>query len=199
MIKTADAFGWTERCPGDPYEGYAVAMARDLAPEQLLERLDAHPADPPRITGAEALHRRWMDEWDPDIVVGAFTAGGWTVAFEPSGYLLADADVLARLSVGTRLVAHSNDVNGHDHFHWFQDGDLRLHVKPFAPEQREGSAADDLVDAMRAMGFAFAFAEDEGEQRPIAKAFALAEHITGVPLTAETFEEAVYLLGVVED
>ncbi|MGI5170312.1 DUF6461 domain-containing protein [Spirillospora sp. CA-253888] len=197
MIKTADAFGWTDHCPGDPHEGYAVAMVQGLTPERLLERLDAHPADPPRITGAEALYRHWLDEWDTDIVVGVFAADGWAVAFEPGAYLLADPDVLARLSDGTRLVSHSSDVNGHDHFHWFEDGDLRLHVKPFAPGRREGSAAEDVVEAMRAIGFTFA--EDEGERRPIAKAFALAEHITGVPLTAETFEESAYLLGVVEE
>ncbi|MFC9976642.1 DUF6461 domain-containing protein [Spirillospora sp. NPDC127200] len=50
---------------------------------------------------------------------------------------------------------------------------------------------------MRTIGFAFT--GDEGEKRPIAKAFALAEHITGVPLTEEAFEEAVHLPGLVED
>lgn len=51
------------------------------------------------------------------------------------------------------------------------------------------------MDAMRAIGFRFI--EDEGEENPIAKAFALAEHITGVPLTEGRFEKAVYLLGAV--
>lgn len=196
MVKTADDFQWTSRCPGDPHEGYAVTMARDLSPGQFLERLGSRPLDPPRITGANALYEHWMDEWDSDEVVGVFAAGGWAVAFEPSAYVLADPDVLARLSAGTRLVSHSVNVNGHDHFHWLEDGGLRLYVKPFAPDDREGSAADDLVDAMRAIGFAFT--EDGGEDEAIAKAFALAEHLTGVPLTEETFEQADYLLGVVK-
>ncbi|WUU90895.1 DUF6461 domain-containing protein [Spirillospora sp. NBC_01491] len=68
-------------------------------------------------------------------------------------------------------------------------------IRPFWLEERQGTAVTDLMDAMRAIGFRFI--EDEGEENPIAKAFALAEHITGVPLTEGRFEKAVYLLGAV--
>jgi hypothetical protein len=193
MIKTADEFEWTFHCPGDPNQGYAVAMVHGLAPEALLEKLGTRPTDPPRITGAGRLYEHWMEDMDMAQVVGVFTVDGWAVAFEPSADLLADPDRLQALSAGTRLVAHDTNINGHDHFYWMENGTLRLRLKPFSPEEREGTDADELVDAMRAIGFAFA--EDEGEHDSIAKAFALAEHITGVPLTEETFEESVYLLG----
>ncbi|MEW2353543.1 DUF6461 domain-containing protein [Spirillospora sp. NPDC029432] len=196
MIKIAEDFQWTSRCPGDPHENYAVMMVRGLTSQDLLQRLNARPVDPPRITGAESLYEHWMDEWaGDDDLVGVFTIDDWAVAFEPGAHLLADDDVLTRLSAGTRLVCHSGSVYTQDHFYWLENGDLRLYIKPHWSEEREGTAADDLLEDMRAIGFRFA--EDEGEEDPIAKAFALAEHITGVGLTEETFEQAVYLLGAV--
>ncbi|MFI0405677.1 DUF6461 domain-containing protein [Actinomadura sp. 3N508] len=197
MIKSVEDFAWTGRCPGDPRENYAVAMVRGLSPQHLLERLRLRPTDPPRIIGAEALYEQWMNEREHDDLVGIFSIDDWAVAFEPGAYLLADRERLTGLSAGTRLVCHSNSIYTQDHFYWLDDGDLRLYLPPFWPEEREGPAVTDLTDAMRAIGFQLV--EDEGETNPIAKAFALAEHITGVSLTEETFEEAAYLLGVVPD
>lgn len=155
-------------------------MVRGLSPQQLLERLGLLSVDPPRITGAEAMHELDMDE--DDDLVGVFSIDDWAVAFEPGAYLLGHRDRLTWLSASTPA--------------WSATPAASIpRIRPFWLEERQGTAVTDLMDAMRAIGFRFI--EDEGEENPIAKAFALAEHITGVPLTEGRFEKAVYLLGAV--
>ncbi|GAA1582121.1 hypothetical protein GCM10009678_76070 [Actinomadura kijaniata] len=161
----------------------------------MLERLGAGPVDPPRVTGAEAVHEYELDGWEGSgDLVGVFAAGDWAVAFEPGCHRLADHDTLVRLSAGTRLVAHSSTINGHDRFTWREDGGERLSFPLSSSDGRELPTTGEIVDAMRAVGFRFEEGDAEREES-IALAFAPAEHLTGVELTEEVFEESEHLLG----
>jgi hypothetical protein len=93
------------------------------------------------------------------------------------------AEVMDRLSAGTRLVSHFRNVKGLHRFCLVDDGDVRLDFDPVFAWDRGGRDPDAQVDLLRAVGLP---TEKGTESRhPGAAAFALAEVLTGVRLTPE--------------
>lgn len=197
MTATAADFTWfDDRFPGLA-EAYCITLVRGMAPEELLERLRA--TDPIHLKGAESLVEPAYDAWDVHdgdrLFIAAAQVGDWVLAIEPNGYLGTLDQVILPLSQGTRLVSHFRNVNAVDHFHWCEDGDLRLHFEPLFPFSRDGSDPDGLEPVMRQVGFDLSDKDDRQYQLNTEAAFALAEHLTGVRLTPELLEIAEFLCG----
>jgi hypothetical protein len=140
-------------------------------------------------------------EYETDQVVGVAAIGDWSFIVEPNGVLGVSEQVIQPLSRGTTLVSHYRNVNGATRFFWVQDGDIRTRFEPYVPDQRWGSDPDALVDVMRQVGFRIGTenADSDEDVEPVHSeaAFALAEHLTGVRLTAAFLETATYLCAVV--
>ncbi|MGF1428539.1 DUF6461 domain-containing protein [Kitasatospora sp. LaBMicrA B282] len=76
------------------------------------------------------------------------------------------------------------------------DGEVRVHFEPPFPDQRDGSRPDELLGAMVAAGFDLD-PEASNVDHHTAAAFALAEHVTGVRVTAELLDTAEFTHALV--
>lgn len=197
MTAHATDYRWfSEAFPG-LREAYCLTLVEGVSPEELLRRAGAGPAG--HHTGAselvEAAYDVW-DEYDGDrLFIAATPLGGWALAVEPNGYLGITAPVLAALSAGTRLVSHFRNVNAVDHFHWQRDGHNLLHFEPLFPARRDGSEAGAAAGIMREAGFDLTEGDQHDHTLHTEAAFALAERLTGVRLTAELLESAAFVAG----
>lgn len=198
MTATAADYSWFE-AGGQSYLGdpYCVTLVRRLSPAEFMARIGAQVQAP--RTGWEAL-------WDPSmgamgadpmmLFIGATTVPGsgadWVMAVELGGHLGITEEIILRLSAGTTLVSHY----GAGHFFWIEDRDLRLEFNPTEPAYREGSTPDALVDDMREVGLDIS-SDGDNTQISRAAAFALAERLTGVRVTAQLLASATYTCGIV--
>lgn len=202
MSATAADYAWFEDRPAALSQAYCLTLARGLTPAEFLARISARPEQ--ARTGVDALFEpsMGMDEQLGDVrFIGVTTVTGegadWALGIEVNGFLGVTEEVIVPLSAGTAVVSHYRNVNALDHFYWIEDRDIRLDFEPLFASDRRGSASDAVMDAMREAGFDLL---DDGEtEEPTAAAFALAERLTGVRVTAELLEEAAYACGIVPD
>jgi hypothetical protein len=198
---TASDYDWFgDRLPGLA-EAYCLILARDLAPEEFLARIGARPV--PDRTGVDALFEPSMNLWaehgdDAGLFIGVTTVAGdggnWALGVEINGFLGVTEQIIVPLSEGTRLVSHFRNVNAADRFCWVEDGDVRLEFEPLFATNRHGSTPDALLSIMQEVGFDLR--EDSDAEHHTEAAFALAERVTGVRITAELLENAVYTCGI---
>jgi uncharacterized protein DUF6461 len=200
MTVTAADYAWVSQWMDDVSQSYCLTLARGLTPAQFLARLGAEISAPSR-TGAE-LSPPSFEVWDryqgEALFIGATTVrgadAGWVLGLEINGYLGVTPEAIVPVSAGTRVVSHHQNVEAADNFYWIEDRDIRLYFQPGSPAWREGSTPDALVGAMRQAGFDLR--ENAEDDVRTAAAFALAEHLTGVRLTAGLLNRSIYLCGV---
>ncbi|MFD0852608.1 DUF6461 domain-containing protein, partial [Actinomadura adrarensis] len=130
---------------------------------------------------------------DEQLVAVTEAGGDWALAVEANGYLGVTEDAIVPLSAGTRLVSHFCNVNALDRFCWVEDGEIRTTFEPLFPSHREGTAPDELLKPMRAAGFNL---EGSNAENAPFSAFALAEHLTGVRVTAKLLRESHFQCGL---
>ncbi|MEV4071308.1 DUF6461 domain-containing protein [Nonomuraea fuscirosea] len=219
MIATAADYVWFDDRFPSLVEGYCFTLVEGLRPEDVVARLGARTEDLVARLGA------WMDNvpsgmsfddvigaacagpgqygaWDGHFF-GAAAVGDWCLIVESNGGMGVTDEIMERLSAGTRLVSHYRNVNAVGYFFWVEDGEVRLSFEPAIPEYRYGSDPDVLVDVMRRVGFDLGDGHQPDGTVPvddfagrIGTVFALAEHLTGVKLTARLLEESSYLCAV---
>jgi hypothetical protein len=200
VTATATDYAWFDDRPDGLSEAYCLTLARGLTAEEFLTRARARPDR--RRTGVAALFEPSMALWDhyPEagLLIGVTTApgngGNWALGVEVNGVLGVTEEVIVPLAAGTTVVTHFRNANATDHFYWIEDQDIRLHFEPLFPWHRQGSTPDVLAGIMQQVGFDL---RDDGETpHPARAAFALAEYLTGVRLTAELLEESSYICGI---
>jgi Family of unknown function (DUF6461) len=197
---TAADYAWFEDRPAGLAEAYCLTLAQGLPPAGFLARVAARPG--PTLTGAAALFAPSMLLWDehPEkgMLIGVTTVpgdgGDWALAVEANGYLGVTEEIIVPLSAGTRVISHYYS-NGVDRFYWVEDRDIRLHFNPSEAAYRDGSTPDAAVDLMREAGFDLSPEGDNTEDAAEAS-LALAERLTGVRLTPELLEQAIYTCGI---
>ncbi|MFJ8108293.1 DUF6461 domain-containing protein [Streptomyces sp. NPDC096132] len=208
---TADDYAWIRSSPVFRHAlqtGYTLTSVRGVAPEEVLRRMEAEPQDV--CLGVDTLIERQgelldaTDYWDESFLAGAFSVpgegGDWTLvlAFDGGGGMRSR--FLEALSAGGRAVVHSSNGGKPIHlFHWYEDGVLRTTFE--WPTARDGSTPDDLNSLMREVGFDLSDDESDTGTRVDTKAavLALAERLTGVPVTEELLRDAEYRLGLVPE
>ncbi|MCP2335885.1 DUF6461 domain-containing protein [Actinomadura rupiterrae] len=199
MSATAEDYLWVEDDETGLIEAYCLTLAEGLSPDEVLARWNAVPYG--RLRGLSALFEPAFgisDHETSELFTGVTSVkdvegGGWALSVEVNGYI--GVSIGEVLSTGTRVVAHSCNVNGFDQFELAEDGVLKVYFEPLIPDQRHGSAPDVLLDEMRAVGLPFDASDDLSLHR--ARVFALAERLTGVRVTPVLLEEADYLCGLV--
>ncbi|MFC7307786.1 DUF6461 domain-containing protein [Streptomyces monticola] len=184
---TAADYRWLKERFSGLAEAYCLSLVRDRTPDELLSHIGATPYI--HVKGVEELLEPAYDAWDEhdgeQLFVAVARLGDWTLMVEPNGYLGAFGEVLGPLSRGTTAVSHFRNVNALDHFHWYEDGELRLHFEPLFAFERDGSTPDALTDVMRDVGFDLSDGDERDYSLHTEAVFALAERLTGVRLTAE--------------
>jgi hypothetical protein len=192
----ATDYGWLRERHAALRESYCVTLAGALTPADLLEALGAEPG--PRIAGVAGLFEPSFDAWSQrqgdELFVGVAAVGDWSLMVEVNGYLGVTSSALRPLSRGRTIVAHHRNIDAVDHFVWLADGELLLHFEPLSPYRRDGSRADGFLVEMRESGFRLD-PDAELDDRNTEAAFALAERITGVRLTAELLDSLEFTCG----
>jgi hypothetical protein len=204
LAATADDYAWFAERPHGLAEAYCLTLARGLTPAEFLARIGARAERAP-LSGVGALFEPSMELWNdfPDagmligvttLAAGAAGAADWTMGVEVNGFLGVTPELIAPLSAGTRAVSHFSNLSA-SRFCWAEDAQVRLSFETLFPGWREGDTPDALLDDMREAGFDLS---DDGDNtgHPNESAFALAERLTGVRVTAELLERASYSCGI---
>ena len=158
------------------------------------------------LTGARRLGSYpWPEDGWPDLpgvrrdeaVLAVTRLGGWALLVEDSAPIGADDDVIARLSGNDRtVVTCAHNFEADDRFVLARDGVVQVDFDPRYPVVRAGADPDRLLADMRSAGLDLSDNPDPGIPSEQA-ALALAEHVTGVRLTAGLLHDSTYLAGAV--
>ncbi|MFD8699072.1 DUF6461 domain-containing protein [Kitasatospora purpeofusca] len=194
MTVTAADYLWFEDGFPGLAEAYCFTLVKDLAPAELLQRLDGEAG--PSLTGVAALLEASYDLGDTQQLVAMAGVGRWTLMIEPNGCLGVSEERALPASAGTTWISHFSNVNGLDSFLWAEDATARLAFEPMFPDSRWGSTPDDQLGTMHRVGFHFGADAPETDQS-VAAAFALAESMTKVRPTPEFLCTAAFTCGSV--
>jgi hypothetical protein len=196
---TAADYSWFH----DPlqYETYCITLVQGMGPEELLQAVEVESGM--RITGVDGLIKPSLDaSIDHDRNFAAATSlGGWTLMYEPDGWLGVTDEVMLPVSRGRTVVSNHSAITANSRFCWYRDGVTRLDFNQVYTTCREGSHPDELLAEMRESGFDFSDPDDDSADdldylKQFLAAFALAHRITGVHLTPELFASAEFIGGL---
>lgn len=198
MTATATDYLWFEQLFPELAEAYCFTLVRGLPPAEVLRRLDDGREEPPRTGVDEIVEAAFalLDAEDGRHFLAMTTVGDWTLIIEPNGYIGVSEEYALPASAGTRWVSHFVNINGVDLFVLAEDGENRVTFEPGFPDTRWGSAPDELLEAMHAIGFQFGDEVSDTEDfvsEPAA--FALAERLTGVRITPELLRGTTFACG----
>ena len=191
--------------PGWVETGYGLSLVRNIGPEKLLDLLEA---DQRRITtvgveGPGSLAADW--EHGIDRAVGVATVSDeWCILAEcHSGWVYADRNKVAPVAAEHEWVAHGTNFNAASRFLWWHDGVLRSAFEPgmvYDTDQEVALGAQQpgqLSEVVESVG-GIRLDEDDRRGDFRAASFALAERISGVPLTAEQLKSIELLTASVD-
>ncbi|WP_051711889.1 DUF6461 domain-containing protein [Spirillospora albida] len=183
---------------GSLHEMYCLTLVQGLSPSEFLEQVGATSQG--ESNGFDAFEQRDMefqeaqDDYGDFMFVGATPTtghdGSWTLVVELNGIVGTNNRLMAPVSNGRQVVSHYRNINALAYFSWWENGELRTQFEN--PSQRSGSTPDALLDLISGLGMT------EETSDPAAGFLALAEELTGVRITPELLESAVYSTGIVE-
>lgn len=199
LVAAAD-YGWIRTSPTFDLAlevGYTVVLVQGLDPEQVRGVLRAEPCG--MAVGIAPIVDATYDGMD---VVGVVEVSGddgpWSLLVSVTDEMAMRPRLLATLSQGRRVVAHSgNGGKPMDFFFWYQDGELRTWFE--SPWDRDGTTPDELVPLMRAVGCGVDEEADPDVYDEKAAVLALAERLTGVRIAEGFLPEAEFRLMRVPD
>ncbi|MDH6217013.1 DUF6461 domain-containing protein [Streptomyces pseudovenezuelae] len=189
-------YAWLRERHAGLRDAYCITLAGAIGPQELLAAVGAGPGT--RITGVAGLFEPSFDCWEraagAELFVGVAALGDWAVMVEVNGYLGVSSPAIRTVSAGRTVVSHYY-ADAMDRFLWLADGELLLRFEPLHPSRREGSGADRFLVEMRESGFRLD-PDQELDLQGAEAAFALAERITGVRLTAELLDSLEFVGAV---
>ncbi|MEV8456470.1 DUF6461 domain-containing protein [Streptomyces sp. NPDC052095] len=202
MATTAADYMWFEEDFPDLAESYCVTLVHDVTPHELTRRLGGQAE--PEVTGITTLVDTSYDLWDPSTTrtyFGMTPLGPWTLMVEPNGWHGVNEKKALPASAGTRWISHYDNTNANNDgsFLWAEDTELQLHFELRDAGSRFGTRADDLLDVIRRLGFAFPEEPTEtDDDLAVPAAFALAEHITGIRVTPALLRDTTFVCGTAD-
>ena len=183
MRASADDYAWfLEDEHGLTVEG-CITLLRGVTSDEVIGRLGA---------GVDGRTRGLPVDDEPFVAVT--DAAGGVVLVEHHSGLGVDHDVVGRLSAGIDVAALWVTEVNENVFLWAKDGVVLVEFDMFRAGWREGAEPDALLGALQEIGFGLD-ADDEGyDEAGPQRALALAEHVTGIRLTAEMLEQADFVM-----
>lgn len=188
----AGDYAWFQRV-GELSKGFCFVWVRDVRPAQVLTRMGADELERigwQQMVGAGDGQRGVTDKSYFGV---ARIADDWSLVVEDNGSLGHADDLLRPLSAGTTVVCLYRAADGGGRFLLLEDQAVRLDFDPMVGGHRSGSEATKLTPTIEAAGFG---ASADPAQRTAA-GFALAERLTGVPLSLAQLQERTYLFSMV--
>jgi hypothetical protein len=178
---------------------YCLTIIDGLGVDEVMRLL--HTTD--RVAGAtvdvlsDASYQAWERFGGDRLVVGVAAADSRkTIMLEDNGYIGVTRELMAPVSAEAEVIAHYRNVNALSWFSWLRRGVALLEFETLFPQSRTGTmatgAAADLVGAGFHLG-----PEENNVDHPTAAAFALAERLTGLHVSAELLDSSSFVLGTV--
>ncbi|MEO3783394.1 DUF6461 domain-containing protein [Actinocorallia sp. B10E7] len=168
-------------------EEHCLTLVRGISAPEFLTRIGAEPGET-GVCWEDLLPELWpQEETDENIAVAELD--GWILGFECIGSLGVNPSVYGPLSAGTELVSHFQNVNHVADFVWVQDGVRRLGFDPVHLRVSRGEPLP-VFEELKRIGFHIDDADDEVP-------FSLAEHLTGIDVTAELLTTLDFHIGTV--
>jgi len=169
-------------------KGFCFVWVRDVRPSQVLQRMGAKELE--RIGWQQMVGAGDGQSVSSDkLYFGASRlTDDWSLLVEDNGELGLADPLLRALSAGTTLVCLYKGARGR--FLLLQDGAVQLDFDPASATTASGSRAAELMPTMTAAGA-------NGPAERTEAAFALAERLTGVPLSLAVLRAQTYLFSVV--
>ncbi len=171
---TEAAYAWVEG-----RDAFCVSFLETTSPEAVLEKMVGR-CGTGIVSVAEA--QEWASERTrPEFrsVIRAGIVTGWVVSFEADGYQATLPNIIRRISRGSRAIVVFRDVHAHMSFLYAVDG---IVVRSFDPLLYEDPTPWDGPPLSEEAGLDFS-------GQPVASAFACAERLTGVRLTADLLDD----------
>ncbi|MFJ7130386.1 DUF6461 domain-containing protein [Streptomyces sp. NPDC098101] len=201
MTKTAADYAWFEDDFPDIAEAYCFTLVRGLSPTEVTARLGGRSEAP--LRGVTAVVDAAFAQYDLEAgdrqLIAMVPVGDWTLLIEPNGYLGVTEEQALPASAGTSWISHFTNINALGTFLRAEDGVLRLCFDPVFPEDRWGTAPDELLGVMEQIGFHFDDDDDDDPETDLSApaGFALAEHLTGVAVTPTLLRDTTFTCATV--
>lgn len=195
--------------------GYVVSLIRDTNAAEMLDALRAFPGCR-RGVGLGGFGERAGEFESLGLVepmamcaqtVGVADVGdGWALLIQAnSEYLGVSSELLASIIESHEVIGHSQDINAHSRFVWWRDGQQQISFDTLIPswdlDRAEESPTPGTTEVLRLISEVGGIERDtEGSRTDffhIPGSFALAEALTGVAVTKETLETAVFTVAIV--
>jgi hypothetical protein len=174
-------------------KGFCFVWVRGVPTAQVLKRMGAEELERigwQQMVGAGDGQRGVADKRYFGV---SRIADDWALVVEDGGSLGRADELLRPLSAGTTVVCLYRAADGRGRFLLLEDRAVRLDFDPTSDAYRSGSEAAELGLMIKAVGFGGAA---DPAQRTAA-ALALAERLTGVPLSLAQLQERTYLFSMV--
>ena len=200
---------------------FCLTFVRGVAPDEVLERLGGSESvelvGARRLQGAEELVPMRPDVVGEDgafyadritglVFAAAAQVGDWAMVVEPNGFLCTQEPIVQALSRTGEFVSLYFNENTDPRFIWARNSVVLVDFDPTAAGWRHGVEPDRLNGVLGRLGFDLSTEEiDPSDPRWRydelwqARILALMDHLTGVRLTAELLETAVFRCGAVPD
>ena len=178
----------------EPLDAYCITLIQHHSVDDVIEALSGKSVG--LAHGIDTLSERSFAEWDSGVseyLIGLRLLDGWTLMLEINGFIGVRHEAIGSLSVGSRVVSHYRNINRYDDFHYWVDGVQVMRLEPHAAGWAD--ASPELLSEIDRAGFEIS---GLNPRRPVASAaFALAENLTGVPLTPTMLRDAEYTTALV--
>jgi len=197
-------------------DAYCLTLISAIEPDDVLASLNAgrsRPvamgADDALLEGDELAEEQHLSVTDHQVVAVADAGNGWTLMIQSNGYIGTTDSVMAPLSAGHEVVAHSHNVNGDNYFVWWRDGKRQVLFSPSNPaselegagsaHQGSADAVARIIELINEVGGIELHVPPDGrtEHHYIEGAFALAEQLTGVAVTPRLLVTASFTVAAV--
>ncbi|SNY75916.1 DUF6461 domain-containing protein [Paractinoplanes atraurantiacus] len=182
---TAADYAWFDGVT-DLDKGYCFVWVAGLKPQQVLDRLKGKELERvawQQLVGAGDGQRVSGGKY----FFGVARLDATSLIIEDNGNLGLADQLLSELSVGTTVVCNYHGPQARSRFLVMSDRVVELEFDPASDGKRLGTRATELASTIGAVGFTPATTQ--------AASFALAERLTGVPLTLDLLKERTYLFS----
>jgi len=207
-VTTFRDYLWVEEFGFFTSDGYCLTLVAESTPEDVLSSLRT-VGNRLSVVGADAAVRAGhglgvhhdVDGVHQQPVAVAEAGNGWTLMLQAPGFLGISPTGMSEIVQRHDVVSH-----GADRFVWWSQGVQKISFEPLLPrsdlvgvlaDRQPADTRAQIVALIEEVGGIELDETQGGERHHVAGSFALAERLSGVPLTPRLLEAMHFTVAVV--